>query len=260
MTDKKVIHLDDRIPKLKERRRQKANRRLIIYSTIFFLLIAVLVYLVSPISNVRHLVVKGNHHISADAVKKAAHLSEKSKIWDVNAAKAEADIKKLIMVKEADVRKQFPATVDIRITEYRRIAYLKNGDVYIPILENGAIVKQDPEQILPTDAPIIHGFKEGAALESLAKQLTRMPPALVHTISEILPADEAKGEDLIVLYMNGGQQVLAEIGTLADKMKLYPGIMTILSEDKKGRGVIDLTMGASWRPLSESKDKKTSGK
>ncbi|MGV3489290.1 MAG: cell division protein FtsQ/DivIB [Tuberibacillus sp.] len=262
MVDKKVIQLDDRIPKLKARRRQKANRRLIIYATVFFLLIAVLIYLVSPISNVHTIAVKGNHHIKTGQIEKAGQITNKSKIWDVDEARSAARIEKsLPMVKTASVSSHFPSKVEIKVVEYRRVAYLKTGDDYIPILENGTKLDQEKEHILPTDAPVIIGFSNSDLLQKLAAQLTKTTPAMVHAISEIMPANEEKHSDYITLYMNGGQQVLADVDTLAKKIELYPGIMAILTKDKKGRGIIDLTLGASWTPYTKvNKEAVPSGK
>ncbi|UTR15185.1 Miff domain-containing protein [Salipaludibacillus sp. LMS25] len=36
MKEKKVIKIEERIPKLKERRKQRSNRRLIMYVSVFF--------------------------------------------------------------------------------------------------------------------------------------------------------------------------------------------------------------------------------
>jgi len=253
MANKKVIQLDDRIPKLKARRRQRANRRFIVFATVFFLLIAILIYLVSPISNVHTIVVKGNHHIDVSEIENVGKISKKSKIWDVNESRSAALIKKLPMVKKATVTSHFPSRVDINIVEYQRVAYLMSENAYIPILENGTKLEQEKEGILPTDAPIIIGFAEGDALQRLAGQLTKMSPAMVHAISEIMSANDKSQPDNIMLYMNGGQQVLADIDTLAEKMKLYPSIVDYLSKDKKGEGVIDLTLGASWTPINKGK-------
>lgn len=261
MATKKVIQLDDRIPKLKERRRQKANRRFIFYITTFFILIAVVVYLVSPISNVHTIVVEGNHHIGNSIIEKAGDISEKSKIWDIDESKSAQQIEKLPLVKKATVTSHFPAKVDIKVEEYARVAYLKNNNTYTPILEDGTSLTEEKGDTLPTDAPIIIGFTKGKTLNHLAQQLTKISPAMVHAISEILPSPDKNQTDIIVLYMNSGQQVLADVNTLAKKIKLYPTIMAYLTKDKKGKGIIDLTIGASWEPYpATNKGDTSSGK
>jgi cell division protein FtsQ len=261
MVNRKVIQLDDRIPKLNERRRQRANRRFIFYVVAFFLLLAVVAYLVSPVSNVHSISVIGNHHIETSVIEKAGQISTNSKIWDIDEAKSSALIEKIPMVKKAAVSSHFPNKVVIKVAEYRRVAYLKNNNTYTPILENGTNLTEEKGGILPTDAPIIIGFTEGEKLERLAGQLTKISPAMVHSISEIMPARDKNQSDYIVLYMNSGQQVLADIDTLAKKIKLYPSIMAYLEKGKKGKGIIDLTLGASWTPYEKaSKEDVPSGK
>ncbi|WP_077614494.1 cell division protein FtsQ/DivIB [Caenibacillus caldisaponilyticus] len=247
MTDKKVVRLEDRIPKLKARRRQKANRRLIFYITVFFVLITAVIYLVSPVSNVRKIVVDGNHLVDERRITAASGVTTKSKIWDVDETRAAKRIEDLPEVKSAVVRTAYPSTVAIRVKEYRRVAYMKVGGAFYPVLENGRVLaaKEDRPQ---TNVPILNGFQQGKMLERLSGQLAKTPAAVVRATSEILPSDDPKHPDYVVIYMNNGQEVLADIDTLAKKMALYPSIAEVLKDDKKGKGVIDLTLGASWTP------------
>ncbi|WP_052363785.1 hypothetical protein [Geomicrobium sp. JCM 19037] len=57
--DQKVISVQDRIPALKEQRKKRANRRLILYVSIFFILIAAVVYFQSPLSHIQTIQVEG---------------------------------------------------------------------------------------------------------------------------------------------------------------------------------------------------------
>ena len=68
MEEEKIISIEERIPKLKEKRRKKANRTLLFYLTLFFLLIAIIVYLQSPFSNVAYVAVEGNNVITDEQV------------------------------------------------------------------------------------------------------------------------------------------------------------------------------------------------
>ena len=52
---KKVVSIEDRIPKLKQQRRKKANRRLILLLLLFFIFIAFILYFQSPLSHVQGL-------------------------------------------------------------------------------------------------------------------------------------------------------------------------------------------------------------
>src|SRR5699024_5011527 len=79
--EKKVISIEDRIPKLKEERKKKANRRLIFYLTIFFILIACVVYLQSPYSNVKEITVTGNDVVPIEEIKELSGIDDETNIW-----------------------------------------------------------------------------------------------------------------------------------------------------------------------------------
>src|SRR5699024_9136771 len=84
MDKKTIVSIEDRIPKLKEARKKKANRRLIIYLCAFFLLISLIVYLQSPLSHVKHIEVNGNNFLTKKTVKKLSTVTKKTNIWTLS--------------------------------------------------------------------------------------------------------------------------------------------------------------------------------
>src|SRR5690625_6294094 len=81
MEEKKVVSIEDRIPKLKEARKKKANRRLLFYLSIFFFLISAIVYLQSPLSHIKHIKVIGNEVVGTQQIIELSGLTTKSNIW-----------------------------------------------------------------------------------------------------------------------------------------------------------------------------------
>jgi len=77
----KLIVLEDRVPKLQEQRKQKANRRLILYLSLFFILILFIVYSQSSLSNVSNIEVQGNKHVSDKDIVKESGMSKKTSYW-----------------------------------------------------------------------------------------------------------------------------------------------------------------------------------
>src|SRR5699024_12476680 len=88
MEKEKVVSIEDRIPKLKESRKKKANRRLLFYLSIFFVLIAIIVYLQSQLSHIRHVDIQGNHELTEDEVIAESGLTMGDNIWMFNYTKA----------------------------------------------------------------------------------------------------------------------------------------------------------------------------
>ncbi|MBM7644269.1 cell division protein FtsQ [Scopulibacillus daqui] len=253
MTDKKVIPIEDRIPKLKEQRKQKSNRRFIFYIVIFFMLILIVIYLQSPLSTVREIKVMGQHFIDNGKIVKASGLTTKDHYWDIDTRDVEKRIEKLPTVSSAHVKKVFPNKVVINLKEYHRIAYLKKDNKYIPILENGALLTKKNDQHLPVSAPILIGWKNNHQLKEMAKQLSKTPPSIISQISEIYPGAANSGSDSITLYMNDGFKVLASISTFSKKITEYPELVKKIP--KNTQGVIHLQVGSYFEPYKQGKKK-----
>src|SRR5690625_7485112 len=98
MSEKNVVSIEDRIPKLKQERKKKANRRLIFYLSIFFLLVSLVVYLQSPLSNVKTINVTGNNVLSKEEIIQLSELTKQTNIWEINKRNMTDTIKTNAMV------------------------------------------------------------------------------------------------------------------------------------------------------------------
>src|SRR5699024_3339808 len=87
--NKNIVSIEDRIPKLKEARKKKANRRLVFYMTIFFFLISIIIYLQSPLSEVKQVTVQNNAFVPDEEIVEISGLSEKQNIWAIDFAAVE---------------------------------------------------------------------------------------------------------------------------------------------------------------------------
>ncbi|GGH74526.1 cell division protein FtsQ [Pullulanibacillus pueri] len=252
MAEKKVIQLEDRIPKLKEQRRQKTNRRIIFYLTIFFILIMAVVYFESPLSNVKTIDISGNEYVDSPEIEKQSGVTTKSKIWDIDEKAVASKIKEIPMIKSADIESHFPSKVTIKVTEYKRVAFIQEDNHYLPVLSSGKVMEKVSGTALPYSAPVIKKVEKGKTLTLLTRQLLKIEPATYNAISEIVFSPTTMNSDGIQLYMSDGNQVIVTISSLAEKMNKY--YSSIAAAEKGKKGIIDLTLGATWKPF-ESPDK-----
>ncbi|MFS0643573.1 cell division protein FtsQ/DivIB [Siminovitchia sp. 179-K 8D1 HS] len=241
----KVLSLEDRIPKIKEHRKRKANRRLIFLLSLFFLLIVCVIYFQSPLSHIQQIKVHGNESVTPEEAIKMSKLKRGLNIWEMDRKQVEKDIKSHPEIKNVTVRLGFPNTVHIHVKEYSKIAFVSTGTQFLPILENGTILADRPKDGIPANAPILAGFEENHILEEMAKQLIELPPEIVNAISEIQYNPQKTDQYHIHLYMNDGFEVSATILTFADKMIHYPSFVSELDPRKKG--VIDLEVGSFFK-------------
>ena len=241
----KIVALEDRIPKLKEQRRRKANRRLIVLLFLFFTMIAVVAYVQSPLSHVKKVTVKGNELLSTNEVIKTSTISTKTNIWSVRKNIAAKNLEKMNVIKKAEVKIKWPNTVMIEIEERNKIAYIKSDKSYYPVLENGKILKDREVAEIPVNAPILFKFKEGTVLKEMVSALEELPDEVRNAISEIHHTPKKADEYHISLFMNDGFEVSATLRSFSEKMIHYPSIISQL--DPNIKGIIDLEVGSFFK-------------
>lgn len=251
MDEEKVVSIEDRIPKLKEARRKKSNRRLIFYLCLFFVLISVVVYLQSPLSYINTIDVSGNHYTDSDYIIEQSGLSEKVNFWSFKTANIETKLTNAPEIKEASVERVFPNHVELHIIEYNQVAYVNQGDSYGPLLENGTILDPLPKNDYSGDAPIINDFNNPDYLNNFderdylmlfTEQLAKLPKTIATHISEIYWEPTESNPFLIKLFMNDGFTVIVSIRQFSNQMSSYPSIASQLTETT---GTIEMNSGGA---------------
>jgi cell division protein FtsQ len=250
----KILTLEDRIPKLREQRKQKANRRLIFYVSVFFLLIIGILYLQSPLSHIKTIKVNGNIHVSDEEVIALSDITNRTSFWNLDNDKIIGKVKKNNQLKDIKVQRKFPNTVILTVTEMKRVAYAINEGHYFPILEDGSVLKSSESTTFPSDAPILMNWKAGSELQEMAAEIAKLSPAIANSISEVHHSPEGSDPLHITLFMNDGREVSATINEFAKKMSAYPSIVSQLNGDLNG--VIHMEVAYYFEPYAKEKEQK----
>lgn len=246
MEKEKIVSIEDRIPKLKQIRKKKANRRLLFYLSIFFFLIIIIVYLESPLSNVKYIEVNGNVLVDeADIIAKSG-LSTSVNIWTINQSYTEEEILKQPMIKSVEVKRNLPQSVEVTVEEYKIVGFIVEEEIPFPVLSNGNVIKMDTSLSLG-DAPLLSEFTDEQYLQRMANELIELPEDVLHLISEIIWEPTEKNKYKIVLYMNDGYTVNATIRNFASKMEVYPSIVSQLDPGEKG--IVHMGVGTYFEKL-----------
>jgi len=248
MKKKQIVSIEDRIPKLKHARKKKANRRLIFYLSIFFFLISIIVYLQSPLSYVRTIHVTGNTSINEEEVIKQSKLTDNTNIWTINKTKIKENISENPVVESVEVNRKLPWTLEIQIEEYDRVGYIKKEGFFYPVMGNGKTLTAE-QKTMHGDAPLIMDFTDDSYLQRMTKELEKLPEGIFNLISEVhwKPTEENKNK--ILLYMNDGFIVDGTIREFADKMQVYPSIVSQLEAGSKG--IIHIGVGAYFESFDQ---------
>lgn len=183
----------------------------------------------------------GNQNISKDEIIQYSQLSVGTSFWNVKNDKIERNLKKHPEIKSATVDKKFPNIIVIKVSEYQRVAFIKSNGKYLPILENGDILKSKKNNNKGfLNAPILINWSKGEDIQEMVAQLSELPKSIVNSISEIqytpIPTDILQ----ITLYMNDGNEVKASVRNFSEKMQYYPSMVKELDPNVKGIFHIDV--------------------
>lgn len=249
MSKKNIVSIEDRIPKLKQARKKKANRRLVFYLSIFFFLISIVVYLQSPLSHIKTISVTGNSFLTDEAVINQSGLATDMNIWTINKSTIKSEISENPVVESVEVDKELPWTIKIQLKEHDLVGYIKKESSFFPILGNGKTLDTLGKRNFNGDAPLLLDFTEEDYLHSMTGELKKLPDSIINLISEVhwKPTDENKYK--ILLYMNDGFVVSGTIKDFAEKIEVYPSIVSQLESGSKG--IIHIGVGVYFESFDK---------
>ncbi|WP_096435501.1 cell division protein FtsQ/DivIB [Alteribacter populi] len=252
MEKKKVVEIEERIPTLKERRKQRANRRLILYVSVFFLLMTMVIYFQSSFSHVKEVEVIGNQHVTEEEVTSLSNLLEDVSIWRYDKDGIEERLEAHPEIGTVTLSRRLPNTIVIQMDELSRIAYVVEDDSYLPVLETGDILRETDRREQPYDAPVIYGFSQEGELREIASELTILSGSLHQRISEIhlSPADNDPLQ--LKVFMNDGFEVHSTLRNFSERITPYPSIVEELEADQEG--VIHMRMSPYFESYTGEED------
>lgn len=207
-------------------------------------------YAASGASDVKEIALEGNEMISNQEVMDRLQFEEGNKMFSANLSRAEENIAMLPAIDEVTIERQWLNTVTVSITEHRSVAYVASGDAFYPVLENAQVLRGHPA--LPESAPILHFF-EGQEFDALIGNLNKMEKDILEGISEIYYRPSENTDTRIHIFMNNGQEIVADYRTLDEKMDYYLSMQEEIGAP--GDGIIDIEIGSSFLPYgSEEAD------
>lgn len=248
--EKKVVSMEDKLPRLKELRRKKMYRRLYTLIFLFSFAIFLIVYFISPFSRIETISVVGANEVTDQAVIDASRLKSGDSLWSnfFERKKIAQKIEnQLEQVKSATLQFDGLNSFKIAVKEYKTVAYLAKDNEYHNILENGKIVKES-RKVSIGNPPIFVDFKEGPALDEMILQYSQLSTNIKNSISEIQFTQSDSDDYLITLNMNDGNQVVASIPSFAEQMAYYPDAVKKTDGQK---GIINMEVGIFFKAFEE---------
>ncbi len=217
------LQIDPRIRARRiEVRRDEGRRRL---RRLGFLATAVLLLAVgygvvhSPLLGVRKLRVSGGEHTPASLILRASGLRRGAAMVDVSTVTAERRIEALPWVAKARVRKSWPGTIRIDVTERRAVAQVPAGSQWLSVDRSGRVLEMRDERrndllALPWDGP---PGQPGATL-SLSRDLLALAAALPPAFETKVEGVQGSGSSIALELAGGATVRLGDGAALRQKL------------------------------------------
>lgn len=223
-------------------------KRILMPAALFLLLFSALLwYVFTDASDLKEINISGNEIISTEEIENRLDFEPGDKMFSINTATAEENISLLPIIVDVDVEREWWNGVNVDISEYRAVGYVENEGSYNPLLENARILRG--YQATPASGPLIHHF-EGEEMDRLVDNLNDMEPEILAGISEIYYRPSENSMTRIHIFMNDGQEIVADYRDFGEKMNHYIGMKEEIGAE--GAGIIDIEIGSSFLPYGSS--------
>lgn len=253
--DEKIIETPQYVEEKKKRRKRKQRIQLTIFLSIVALVTLILLYMFTGISYVSKVTVNDTVLNSKKKILEKANITHQDRIYSLNTGEISSKLEYLDGVKNVQVKRHFPNSVQIDVEEYKVIGVIPDGSDFHPVLENGQILHQMNFKT-PAHAPIINNFGN-KELHKLVGVLNETKRAVTNQISEINFVPNEQASSRIQLFMKDGIEVIGDLRTIADKLDYYPSMAKNIKRDDNGNiekpGLIDLEVGAVFIPYESKK-------
>ena len=191
-----------------------------------FLILFLSIYLLTPLSTLKHIEVTGTDHTSADQVKEASGIKDSDYTISLllNKDKHAEMVKSNHWIESAKIVYQFPVHFTIEVKEYEIVAYSVSEDNYYPILSSGSIESTAVTAANLPEKYISVLFNDEEQIKTLISQLNDVSPEIKQEIEKIELAPSKVTSDLLKITMNDSDEILVPLSELGKKLPYYSKI------------------------------------
>lgn len=191
-----------------------------------FLILFLSIYLLTPLSTLKHIEVTGTVQTTADQVKEASGIQDSDYTISLllNKDKHAEMVKSDHWIESAKIVYQFPVHFTIEVKEFEIVAYSVSGDNYYPILSSGSI---EPTAVNVANLPekyISVLFNDEEQIKTLISQLNDVSPEIKQEIQKIELAPSKATSDLLKITMYDSNEILVPLSELGKKLPYYSKI------------------------------------
>ena len=200
------------------------------------------VYLLTPLSTIKNIEVKGNSNTHTDDIKQASGIQDSDYTLALLLDKetyAER-IKSNHWIESAKINYQFPTNFTIEVKEFDIVGYYVSGEEYYPILSSGAVESTPVNRLNLPETYLTVTFNDEQQVKELITGLSTISEDIKSQIQKIELAPSKATADLLKITMLDTDEVLVPLSELSKKLPYYSKIKPQLTEPS----VVDMEAGA----------------
>lgn len=233
----------------------RAKRKNLIISVLLCLIIIGTFYLISDVSNIKGIEVKGNIYLNEEDIVSLSGLNSNSKYVFVNTQNVKDLINNETLIDACEVIKNEDKTITITVKEKKAIGYSFEDQKNVIILDDDSRIIVTKEKLyLINKLPLIEGFNK-EQLILIEKNLKDIDYKIINEISEIHYYPNLKFQDHEIIMSDGNYIFTSVYGI--DLISKYHNMASVYDDDKNRCFYIeDISKGAytsacPWEPKEE---------
>ena len=236
-------------------KRKKNN----VFESVFFILIVVIgayVILRSPFFEISQVVILGNSVLTEEEIVAQADLDLGVNIFRVDLTEIAGQIEKVPTIKEAQVTRELPATVKIRVKERTPLGIISTDNGFVSVDQEGVCLQRTDSGT--PGIPVITGIMVGAAdpgdrienelLFDVLKIIDGFPADLVADFSEV---NIEQGGQIKAYTLDHIQCILGQAEDIHEKGYVLTAILSELRQ--QGVGVSYINVSSVEKPAVKYK-------
>jgi len=200
------------------------------------------VYLLTPLSTIKNIEVKGNSNTQVDDIKQASGIQDSDYTLALLLDKetyAER-IKSNHWIESAKIDYQFPTNFTIEVKEFDIVGYYVSGEEYYPILSSGRVESTPVNRLNLPETYLTVTFNDEQQVKELITGLSTISEDIKSQIQKIELAPSKATADLLKITMLDTDEILVPLSELSKKLPYYSKIKPQLTEPS----VVDMEAGA----------------
>ena len=230
----------DKLPKMKQKRRKKLNRRLATILTIFGVSALALIYYVSPFSKLGAVKVQGVKTIPPERIVETSGYKLGDSVW--SQYYTEQPLKNIVKrnPRVASVTKSFSGVnhIVLHVKEQDEIAYEKRSDGYYPLFKDGRVANEKTDNP-DSHYPVLIDFSDKKYVQKMMMSYDTFSEEVKENIKEIYYAPSKANEYRISIIMHDGNEIIGSMTDIENKINYYPQVAQQMAE----MGIVDMEAG-----------------